>query len=128
MNMFRFSKRSISNLERVHKQLATLAEEVLKISPFDFAITSGYRTLAQQQEMFAKKVSKCDGVRRISKHQEGKAIDIMVYDEEGKGTWEEKYYLQMAGVFKAVAKRLNIKIRCGVDFEKFFDGPHIELV
>ncbi len=126
--MFKFSKRSLEKLNTVDPRLQLLANEVLKISPFDFAITCGYRTQQEQMQMYVKKLSKCDGIEKKSKHQEGKAIDIMVYDEQGIGTWEEKYYYQMAGIFKSVANRLNIRIRCGVDFKGFFDGPHIELI
>lgn len=126
--MFKFSKKSIQILNTVDKRLKTLAEEVLKVSPYDFAITHGLRNLKTQQEYFKNGSSKCDGIIKKSKHQEGKAIDIMCYDENGKGTWEHKYYIEVANVFKKKAIDLNISIRCGVDFKNFFDGPHIELV
>ena len=124
--MFKFSKKSLDMLDGVDPQLKLLATEVLKISPFD--ITSGYRTVEEQMKMYQNKVSKCDGIKNKSKHQEGKAIDIMVYDENGKGTWNEKYYLQMAGVFKSTANRLNIQIKWGGDFKSIVDMPHYELV
>ena len=87
--MFKFSKRSLERLNTADPQLQLLAHEVLKISPYDFAITEGLRTLEKQQEYFRKGASKCDGVKNKSKHQTGRAIDIMVYDENGKGTWEK---------------------------------------
>ena len=126
--MFKFSKRSLERLNTADPQLQLLAHEVLKISPYDFAITEGLRTLEKQQEYFRKGASKCDGVKNKSKHQTGRAIDIMVYDENGKGTWEKKYYREVANLFKQKAKELNINIRWGGDFKGFFDGPHFELV
>ncbi len=131
--MFKFSKRSLKNLNTVDSKLQLLAHEVLKITPYDFAITEGLRTTERQQELFKqntpnKIITKCDGIKNKSKHQLGKAIDIMVYDEHGAGTWEEKYYKEVALIFKQKAKELNINIKCGADFKNFFDGPHIELI
>ena len=126
--MFKFSKRSETILSTVDKRLQLLANEVLKTSPYDFAITSGYRTQQEQMQMYIKKVSKCDGIEKKSKHQLRKAIDIMVYDEHGVGTWEEKYYQEVALIFKQKAKELNINISWGGDWKSFKDCPHFEVI
>ena len=131
--MFKFSKRSLKNLNTVDSKLQLLANEVLKITPYDFAITEGLRTLERQQKLFKqntsnKIITKCDGIKNKSKHQLGKAIDIMVYDEHGAGTWEEKYYKEVALIFKQKAKELNINISWGGDWKSFKDYPHFELV
>ena len=126
--MFKFSKSSLDKLNSVDPQLQLLANEVLKITPYDFAITEGLRTLEKQQEYFKKGASKCDGIKNRSKHQDGKAIDIMCYDKDGKGTWEESYYREVADVFKQKAKELNINIVWGGDWKTFKDCPHFELV
>jgi hypothetical protein len=76
MSKFYFSKSSLSKLEGVDQRLKFLAKEVLRISPIDFAITEGLRTKEEQQRLFKEGKSKCDGINNISKHQEGKAIDI----------------------------------------------------
>lgn len=133
MSNFKFSESSIKKLNTVDPRLKKLAIEVLKVSPFDFAITCGLRTQQEQMQMYVQKKSRCDGIKDKSKHQANKngvseAIDIMVYDENGKGTWEKKYYIEIAKVFKQKAEELNIGIMCGVDFKNFFDGPHIEII
>ena len=125
--MFKFSNRSLEKLNSVDPKLKFLAEEVLKISPFDFAITEGLRDRATQNKYFSEGKSKCNGINTLSKHQQGLAIDIIIYDENGKGTWQEKYYCQVAGIFKAIAKQLNINIRWGGDFKSIVDMPHFEL-
>lgn len=125
--MFKFSDRSLEKLANVDIRLQTLAKKVLEISPFDFGITEGFRDIIRQNALFNEGKSKCDGINTLSKHQKGEAIDIMVYDENGKGTWQEKYYYQVAGVFKAVAKQLNINIRWGGDFKSLVDMPHFEI-
>jgi peptidoglycan L-alanyl-D-glutamate endopeptidase CwlK len=127
MSEFRFSQKSIDKLNSVDPKLKFLAEEVLKISPFDFGITEGFRDRTRQNALFNEGKSNCDGINTLSKHQQGLAIDIMVYDENSKGTWQEKYYYQVAGVFKAVAKQMNINIRWGGDFKSIVDMPHFEL-
>ena len=124
---FKFSQKSLEKLASVDVKLQKLANEVLKISPFDFAITEGFRDRATQNKYFCEGKSKCDGINTLSKHQQGLAIDIMVYDENAKGTWQEKYYYQVAGIFKAVAKQMNINIRWGGDFKSILDMPHFEL-
>ena len=131
--MFKFSQSSIKRLNTVDSKLQLLANEVLKITPYDFAITEGLRTLERQQKLFKqntsnKIITKCDGIKNKSKHQLGKAIDIMVYDEHGAGTWEEKYYKEVALIFKQKAKELNINISWGGDWKSFKDYPHFELV
>ena len=131
--MFKFSKRSLKNLNTVDSKLQLLANEVLKTTPYDFAITEGLRTVERQQELFKqntsnKIITKCDGIKNKSKHQLGKAIDIMVYDEHGVGTWEEKYYKEVALIFKQKAKELNINISWGGDWKSFKDYPHFEIV
>ena len=125
--MFKFSKRSNELLSGIDPKLKFLAEEVLKVSPFDFCITEGFRDRATQNKYFQDGKSKCDGITTLSKHQKGEAIDIMVYDENNKGTWQEKYYYQVAGIFKALAKKNNINIRWGGDFKSLIDMPHFEL-
>ena len=53
----------------------------------------------------------------------------MIYDPiTNKGTWEEKYYKELADVFKQKAKELNINIVWGGDWKSFKDCPHFELI
>jgi hypothetical protein len=138
MSKFYFSKSSLSKLEGVDQRLQFLAKEVLKITPIDFAITDGLRTKEEQQRLFKEGKSKCDGINNISKHQEGKAIDIcpcyLVYDTKtntyksmldfSKESEPDLYFI--LGLFYLKAKELseqyeltggsegsNIKLRFG---------------
>lgn len=126
--MFKFSKKSLDMLDGVDPQLKLLAIEVLKISPFDIGITSGYRTVEEQMKMYQNKVSKCDGIKNKSKHQEGKAIDIICYNEISIITHDERYYISVSEVFKQKAKELKIKIKWGGDRKNFKDYSHFELI
>ena len=124
--MFKFSEKSLKNLSTVDPRLRQLANEVLKISPYDIAITEGYRDRMRQKELYMDGKSKCDGEKILSKHQLGKAIDIMVY-VNGKGTWTEYFYNIVADVFKKKAKEMKINITWGGDWKNFKDCPHFEI-
>lgn len=107
--MFKFSTRSIQLLNTVDKRLVILTNEVLKISKVDFGITEGWRSQEKQLEYYKKGTSQCDGINKISKHQLGKAIDIICYDPKThKPTYDKKeLYYYIAGLFEAKAEELN---------------------
>lgn len=110
--MFKFSTRSIQLLNTVDKRLVLLANEVLKISKVDFGITEGWRSQEQQLKYYNQGTSQCDGINKISKHQLGKAIDIICYDPKtNKPTYSKKeLYYYVAGLFEAKAEELNKSI------------------
>jgi peptidoglycan L-alanyl-D-glutamate endopeptidase CwlK len=89
--MYKFSKRSLDNLQGVHPKLAVLMKNAIADSPVDFTITCGVRTTAQQQAEYAKgrtkpgkTVTEKDGIKNKSKHQVqadgyGHAVDLYPY-------------------------------------------------
>ena len=130
--MFKFSTKSEQLLNTVQKELNILAHEVMKISPIDFSITEGYRSRMKQKELYTDGKSRIDGENKLSKHQLGKAIDIVCCKEGYKEPLRDIYIV--VGLFIAVASQLNIKIRVGALWEKsstkdndFVDAFHIEL-
>jgi peptidoglycan L-alanyl-D-glutamate endopeptidase CwlK len=133
--MFKFSQSSLNKLSTVSPILQLLANEVIKITPIDFAITCGLRTTEEQIKLFKDGKSKCDGINTPSKHQTGDAIDICpVINDKLDYTAENDLYF-IIGLFYAKAKELNIKIRVGALWDgesikenRWVDGYHIELV
>jgi len=121
------SARSEARMVGVHDDLKKVTRLALKYSPYDFGITSGKRTEAEQWQLYVDDKSNCDGSIKISRHQTGHAIDFVAYDENGKITWDMKYYIAVADAFKRAAKELNIPIKWGGDWVTLVDGPHIEL-
>lgn len=127
--MFKFSKRSESNLKGVHPDLVKVVRLALQLSAVDFTVIEGVRTLQRQKELFAKKATKTMN----SRHLTGHAVDIIPYPTGFKDI--SKFKLLSDAMFKA-AKELNVKIRWGGDWnmngrsddEKFYDGPHFELL
>jgi hypothetical protein len=147
---FHFSKSSLDKLITTDERLQYLAIKVLEISPLDFAITYGKRTLEEQNKLFKQGRSKLDGINKISKHQEGKAIDICPVINGKLDYAAESDLFFILGLFYYKAKELtekyelsggdegmNIKLRLGAlwDYKSikenkekgFMDAYHIEL-
>ena len=119
---YRFSERSNSKLEGVDERLIRVATLALQLSPVDFGITEGVRTLERQKELV-----KAGASRTLrSKHLEGKAIDVVAY-VGGKVAWDWPLYEKIAKAFKQAADQLNVKIKWGGDWVNFKDGPHFQL-
>ena len=122
--MYTLSKRSEDNLKGVDKNLVAVIYELLKVSPYDFTIIEGLRTLERQKELLAQKKTRT----LDSKHLTGKAVDFVVYDTSEQLTWEPLFYKAVADKAKEVANKLNIKITWGGDWPTFKDYDHLELI
>lgn len=120
---FSLSQRSENNLKGVDPKLVSVVRKAITLTPVDFVVIEGLRTLERQKELFAKGASKT----LKSNHLIGRAVDVAAL-VDGKITWEEKYYRQISTAFKQAAKDLGISIRWGGDFKGFFDSPHFELL
>ena len=90
-----FSEKSNTKLEGVDERLIRVATLALQLSPVDFGITEGVRTLERQKELV-----KAGASRTLkSKHIEGKAIDVVAY-VGGKVAWDWPLYEKIAKAFK----------------------------
>lgn len=90
-------------------------------------VTDGYRTLLQQQRLYAlgrlqpgKIVTNCDGVRVRSRHQDGEAADCAFVAPDGRITWEGDWEL-----YARVAEWYGLE--AGGHWTGFKDRPHIQL-
>lgn len=119
--MYTFSDRSIRKLHGVHPELVLVASRALLYSPIDFGVTEGLRTPTRQAYLVSRGSSKT----MKSKHLTGDAIDIVCY-VDGEVCWELEYYRIVTDCFKRAANELGIKITCGIDWQSFVDGPHIQ--
>lgn len=128
--MPRFSKRSLENLKTCHPDLIKIANEAIK--RIDFTIIEGHRSKEKQKENLKKGVTQTLN----SKHCEypSKAFDFIPYPFKD---WDDtKSFNKVGEIILQCAKELNILARRGADWnmngrtddEKFYDGPHIELL
>jgi peptidoglycan L-alanyl-D-glutamate endopeptidase CwlK len=116
-----FSKRSLDNLAGVHPDLVKVMHAALAITPIDFGVIEGLRSLERQKEMVATGKSQTMN----SRHLTGKAVDFAAY-VDGKITWEDAPYVEIAIAVKKAAHSLVIPITWGGDWA-MRDLDHIEL-
>ncbi len=120
--MFRFSKRSIKNLDGVHWALKMVASRALEISTVDFVVIEGVRNQRRQKRLVETGASST----MDSRHLTGHAIDVAAW-VGGEISWAWPHYFLIAKAFKQAAKELEIDIVWGGDWKSFIDGPHYEL-
>lgn len=117
-----FSKKSLEHLKDVHPDLQRLAHRALLLSPIDFGVIDGIRTVNEQKKLFESGATKTMN----SRHLTGHAIDVAAF-VDGKIRWDWPLYDAIAVAFKAASRELNIPIVWGGDWTTFKDGPHYEL-
>ncbi|WP_421921231.1 hypothetical protein [Marinifilum sp.] len=123
----------MDRLLQVDPRLQELIKNTIALSPIDFGIPKfgGLRTEKEQEELYRKGLSKCDGYKIKSFHQTGNAIDIYAYIN-GKASWNKIHLAIIAGVILGEANRMNLNVRWGGTFgsDSFngWDMPHFELI
>lgn len=129
MNKFKFSQRSEENLIGVHKDLVKVVRKALELSEIDFTVIEGVRSKAKQKRLYIQGATKTLN----SRHLTGHAVDIVPYPLD----WNDAVaFGKLAKAMFAAAKELKVAIRWGGDWnrngrsddEKFYDGPHFELL
>ncbi|AJI88306.1 D-alanyl-D-alanine carboxypeptidase family protein [Yersinia rochesterensis] len=121
-NKFIFGKTSESNLNGVHSDLVKVVRRALELTPIDFKVIEGRRTLERQRELVKAGASQTLN----SRHLTGHAVDIVPLPD-GKVSWEWKYFYPMADAMKQAAAELGIVVEWGGNWTTFKDGPHFQL-
>ena len=121
-NGFVLGARSLKNLNGVHPDLVRVIKRAIELTPIDFSVIEGLRTVARQRELVAAGASKTMNSRHITGH----AVDIAPY-VGGKVRWDWPLFHQIAPAVKQAAMELGIPIVWGGDWKTFKDGPHFEL-
>lgn len=124
MQNFRWSTRSLKALQGVHPDLRRVADRALLLSPIDFMVTEGGRSIDRQKELL-----RIGATRTMnSKHLlvPARAIDIAAW-VDGSIRWDWPLYAKIASAFKQAAADLNVPITWGGDWRTFKDGPHFEM-
>lgn len=128
--MFKFGSSSLKKLEGVDKRLVEVLKEAISISPVDFTIVEGIRTMERQKELVKEGKSKT----LKSKHLSGKAVDFAPCIR-GCVSFNEKDAIFLSGFILAVARIKGLKVRVGsiwdhesITDNSFVDAFHVELV
>lgn len=106
--MFAFSKRSRGKMTGVHADLIRVMQRAIEISPIDFGITEGLRTVERQKELVAAGASKTMNSRHITGH----AMDVAAF-VGAELRWDFGLYLQIAEAVRLAAIELNIPVVWG---------------
>lgn len=120
--MFNLSNKSRARLEGLHPDLVKVVERAIQITPVDFTVLEGLRTMARQKQLLAAKAT----TTLKSRHLTGHAVDLGVY-VAGSVRWDWPLYHQLAPAVKQAAKELGVPIEWGGDWNTFKDGPHWQL-
>jgi len=137
--MYKLSKRSISNLEGVHPDLIAVIERAIQITPIDFGVSEGVRTIERQRQLVAEGKSTTMDSKHIPTHFEitnqdftylsgkyGAAVDLFVL-VDGKVTWEHKHFRKAIQAVFTAAIELGVQVEAGALWRDFLDSPHIQL-
>lgn len=137
--MYKFSARSLRNLETCHPDLQELAHECIK--HVDFSVIEGHRSRERQMELYNQGMSQLDGKTKLSKHNHSPslAFDLLPYPAvlHGVNVWNDHdRFRHFAGFVRGVAAVKGINIRWGGDWNSdfsmedtsFHDLPHFELI
>lgn len=134
--MFKLSAASEATMKGVHPDLIKVVRRAIELSDVDFKVGEGVRSVARQKTLVAQGKSKTMNSRHIpGKDGLGKAVDLWVI-KGGTVVWDQASYVQLSKFVLQAAKELGVAIRWGGDWdgdgnwkeEKFFDGPHYELL
>lgn len=131
MSNVKLSKVSEAKLSSVKPELQKVIRKAFETMPFDVVVLEGIRTKQRQEELYYKKPPATKTLK--SKHLIGDAVDLAPYPIDWNDT---KRFNLMAQHVLAASKELGIKVRWGGDWnmdgsskdEKFYDGPHFELI
>jgi len=146
---YKLGQKSLAELEGVHSDLVKVVKRAIEITPQDFSVHDGIRTLDEQKELVKSGASKTLKSRHITGH----AVDLVPYIN-GKLRWEWEPIYQIAEAVRTAAEELQVNIRWGGAWDvlltsvdeptedivsgyverkrsegkkAFIDGPHYEL-
>jgi peptidoglycan LD-endopeptidase CwlK len=119
---FKLSPRSRQRLQGVHPDLVKVVERAIAVTPVDFTVLEGLRTLERQRQLLAQGRSQTLN----SRHLTGHAVDLAPL-ENGQPVWDWPAYDRLAAIIKQAAREVGVPVEWGGDWTSFRDGPHWQL-
>ena len=137
----RILSRDIKRLKGVDLGLCLVFYEVQKRTGYEIHIgyQGGRRSPEEQNGLYKAKKSTKDGYNKKSKHQDGGALDFVIYSA-GRAVWRADAYEEVWFTFLEVAAEFSIDMRWGGDWnmngirvdrdpnERLLDCGHVELI
>lgn len=127
MPKFKFSQRSLDNLEGVHPDLVRVVRRAIYNTPYDFGVSEGVRDLETQKQYVAEgKSETLNSLHLVQSDGYSHAVDLYVL-VNGKVTWEHKYFRKVIQAIFTAAISLGVQVEAGALWREFLDSPHIQL-
>lgn len=105
---FRLSQRSLDRLAGVKPQLVDVVQKAIEITPVDFGVTEGLRSIETQRKYVATGKSQTMN----SKHLTGDAVDLVAFID-GQVSWELNLYDDIADAMRQAATEYGVALRWG---------------
>ena len=134
---FHFSKVSLDRLHTCDIHLQELMAMALKLTPMDFTVLQGHRSIEEQQALFNADppTTHIDGITKLSNHNHtpSRAVDVSPWPID----WSDmERFRFLGGLIIGVAGSRGLRIRWGGDWDgdgsfrdqNFDDLPHFELL
>lgn len=150
MSNFKLSKKSLDKLSQTHPDLRWFLDELIQVTPYDFGILSGTRTMTEQRALVERGASQTLNSKHLpAADGYSRAADILCY-RNGIASWKGDDYLDIIdavhemdcdveiryGAFwdtldrgaTARQQQADYEERCEIDGrEPFRDFAHLEL-
>lgn len=126
MSKFILGKRSTDNLVGVHPKLVEVVKRALELSPVDFTVIEGVRSVERQKQLFKDGFTKTLNSKHFisAKTGYGHAVDIVPLPVDWKN---EAAFKLVADAMKKAADELGVKITWGGSWKSFKDLPHYQM-
>lgn len=126
MSKFILGKRSTDNLVGVHPKLVAVVKLALELSPIDFTVIEGVRSVERQKQLFKDGFTKTLNSKHFisPKTGYGHAVDIVPLPVDWKN---DAAFKLVADAMKKAADELDVKITWGGSWKSFKDLPHYQL-
>ena len=122
MNQFYLGEKSRANLDGVDQRLISLVEYAITITPVDFTVLEGVRSIEKQAEYVASGASNTMN----SHHLTGHAVDLGAL-VNGALRWDWPLYDKIAMSMLCASQRLGIPVTWGGFWKSLKDGPHYQV-
>ena len=128
MGQFYLGKTSLSRLDGVHPDMARVVKRAIEITPIDFGVTEGLRTIEKQKQYVAEGKSTTMNSKHLPQDDNySHAIDLYCRDNKGNVTWKHEWFRLVIQAMFTAAIEEGVQIRAGGLWRTFLDSPHFEL-
>ena len=146
MNYFAYGTGSVEKLETCHPELQRIADEALRLSPYDITIIHGWRNMEEQNALEAdgkstkrfpdSRHNKTDAPNVIDPHKMSDALDFAPWVNNTIYWNDTHIFAVIAGCFYAAAENLGLTLRWGGDWDSdgqssdqtLLDWGHVEIM